>query len=127
MQMKWNPIVNGDLSEVPQNEEFLFTIFDERHNETYVTTGWILEDEGESEVRGVDPWGWGLNSNETKNVKAWMELPEPFKPGRCSVCKHWEQGVDNFGDHWAICHLLDKVPFSQIISLKGCPLEEGVD
>lgn len=76
--MKWHPIVNGDLSGIQQQETLLFTIFDERQNENYVTTGWILEDEGELVVRGVDPWG--LNSNETKKVKAWMELPEPYKP-----------------------------------------------
>ena len=34
MEMKWHPIVNGDLSEVPRDEEFLFSIFDERGKET---------------------------------------------------------------------------------------------
>lgn len=82
MEMKWHPIVNGDLSGIQQQETLLFTLFDEKQNENYVTTGWILEDEGELVVRGVDPWG--LNSNETKKVKAWMELPEPMvdKNGR---------------------------------------------
>lgn len=64
MDMKWHPIVNGDLSGIQQQETILFTLFDERQNENYVATGWILEDEGELVVRGVDPWG--LNSNETK-------------------------------------------------------------
>lgn len=29
MEMKWNPIVNGDLSEVPLFEDVLFTIINE--------------------------------------------------------------------------------------------------
>lgn len=29
MEMKWHPIVNGDLSGIPTNEQFLFTVFDE--------------------------------------------------------------------------------------------------
>lgn len=45
MDMKWHPIVNGDLSGIQQQETLLFTLFDERQNENYVDTGWILEDE----------------------------------------------------------------------------------
>lgn len=48
--MKWHPIVNGDLSGIQQQETILFTLFDERQNENYVTTGWILENEGELQV-----------------------------------------------------------------------------
>lgn len=29
MEMKWNPIIDGDLSGIPRDEELLFTIFDE--------------------------------------------------------------------------------------------------
>ena len=83
MDMKWTSIIDGDLSGIPQQENLLFTIFDERHHENYVATGWILEYEGELEVRGVDPWG--LNSNETKKVKAWMEFPEPYKQEDCPL------------------------------------------
>lgn len=36
MEMKWHPIVNGDLSGIQQQETLLFTIFDERQNENYV-------------------------------------------------------------------------------------------
>ena len=53
MDMKWHPIVNGDLSGIQQQETILFTLFDEKQNENYVATGWILEDEGELVVRGV--------------------------------------------------------------------------
>ena len=92
MEMKWTPIIDGDLSGIQQQETLLFTIFDERQNENYVTTGWILENEGELQVRGVDPWG--LNSNETKKVKAWMELPSPFHPNDCNRCEHLEEWCD---------------------------------
>lgn len=101
MDMKWTPIIDGDLSGIPQQENLLFTLFDERRNENYVATGWILEYEGELEVRGVDPWG--LNSNETKKVKAWMEFPQPFGVNGCSNCAELEERMDAFGDRWAEC------------------------
>lgn len=125
MEMKWHPIVNGDLSGIQQQETLLFTIFDERQNENYVTTGWILENEGELVVRGVDPWG--LNSNETKKVKAWMELPEPYKqnPDKCFKCKyvhlqHDEDDEDS--DDWFECELLERdVPDNG--KPEDCPLK----
>ena len=67
---------------------------------------------------------WKFKHFDIKDVEAWMKLPhEPFEPGRCDDCTHGEQGIDNFGDHWSKCKLLDDVPFSQIIRLKGCPLD----
>ena len=118
MEMKWHPIENGDLTGIQQQETLLFTIFDERHNENYVATGWILENDGEWEVRGVDPWG--LNSNETKRVKAWMELPSPFHPSDCNRCEHLEEWCDEFGaGRW--CELLKNVPFTEI-KPGDCPL-----
>lgn len=36
MEMKWNPIIDGDLSEVPVFEDVLFTIIDEATGEDYV-------------------------------------------------------------------------------------------
>lgn len=111
MDMKWTSIIDGDLSGIPQQENLLFTIFDERHNENYVATGWILEYEGELEVRGVDPWG--LNSNETKKVKAWMEFPEPYKPtpDRCFKCDHGKLQHDEDSDNWFECELLNRAVF----------------
>lgn len=41
MKMKWHPIVNGDLSGIPINEEFLFTVFDEIDDQTYVIKGLV--------------------------------------------------------------------------------------
>lgn len=43
MDMKWTPIVNGDVSKVPRGEELLFTVFDEEDGETYATSGWTEE------------------------------------------------------------------------------------
>ena len=123
MEMKWNPIVNGDLSEVPRYEDALFTIIDNLTGDSYVICDEIDPTYARNDIAVFRNGALG----RTEKVIAWMELPEPFEPGKCSVCKHREQGVDNFGDHWAVCHLLDNVPFSQIISLKGCPLEEEVD
>lgn len=108
MEMKWHPIENGDLSGIPQNEDILFTIFDERHNENYVATGWVLENQGEWEVGGVDPWG--LNNNETKKVKAWMKHPEPYKPApdKCFKCNHGHLQHDEDSDNWFECELLQR-------------------
>lgn len=33
MEMKWHPIVNGDVSKVPRGEELLFTVLDEDDGE----------------------------------------------------------------------------------------------
>ena len=44
MDMKWHPIVNGDLSGIPINEEFLFTVFDEIADKHYVIKGLSLMD-----------------------------------------------------------------------------------
>lgn len=54
-------------------------------------------------MRGVDPWG--LNSNETKKVKAWMEFPEPYKQGGCDMCKRLKQWTDGLGDRLSQCEL----------------------
>ena len=109
MEMKWTSIIDGDLSGIPQQENLLFTIFDERRRENYVAAGWVLENEVEFEVGGVDPWG--LKSNETKKVKARPEFPEPYKPNMCSDCEHWKKGVDSFGDPWEKCELIVDPPF----------------
>ena len=115
MDMKWTPIIDGDLSGIPQQKNLLFTIFDERRHENYIAAGWILEYEGELEVRGVNPWG--LNSNETKKVKAWMEFPQPFTPNDCNGCAHYRVWIDGFGDRWSKCELWNE-PFAMV----DCPL-----
>lgn len=123
MNMKWNPIIDGDLSGIPRDEEFLFTIFDERDGETYVTTAWIIEYDGEydGELEVREASASGLIIHEAENVKAWMEIPEPFKPGRCDICKHWKSWIDNFGDRWSKCELMEIGTF---VPLQKCPLKK---
>lgn len=80
MEMKWHPIVNGDLSGIPKYEHFLFTIDDELGVKSYVVCG---------EVRGIieDLFVFGGGCcYEAENVKAWMELPEPFNQERHIKC-----------------------------------------
>lgn len=80
MEMKWHPIVNGDLSGIPKYEHFLFTIDDELGVKSYVVCG---------EVRGIieDLFVFGGGCcYEAENVKAWMKLPEPFNQDRHIKC-----------------------------------------
>lgn len=122
MILKWNPIVGGDLSEIPRNENTIFTVFDEDTGEYYTATG-IVNDY----MMGYGYLCIGAMDIpvEVANIKAWMELPESFKPGRCDMCKYWKERIDEYGDGCAKCELLDGVPFSHIINLKSCPLEGG--
>ena len=43
MDMKWNPIVDGDLSEVPRDEDIIFTVLDERTGKGYTEIGAVSE------------------------------------------------------------------------------------
>lgn len=108
MEMKWHSIVNGDLSGIPRDEEFLFTVFDEEDGGTYVTTAYIVEYEGEVEVRKAAPCG--LTFYKAENVKAWMELPEPYKPtpDKCFKCNHGHLQRDEYSDNWFECELLQR-------------------
>lgn len=115
MDMKWTPIIDGDLRGIPRDEELLFTVFDERDGETYVTTAWVSEYEGEVEVR--EATSAGLEIHEAKNVKAWMEFPQPFTPNGCNNCAEWEEWTDAFGDRWSKCELWNE-PFR----MDDCPL-----
>lgn len=124
MVMKWNPIVNGDLSEVPRDKNTIFTVFDEDTGEFYTATGVVNDYMMGYGYLCIGAMGIPV---EVANVKAWMELPEPYQPGRCNVCKHWRMWTDSFGDHWSKCELLDNVPFSLIINSKGCPLDKEVN
>lgn len=118
MEMKWNPIVNGDLSEVPRDEDIIFTVFDKNTKEVYTARG-IINDC----MLGHGYVCVGLMDFpiEVANIKAWVELPEPFEPGRCDMCKHNEQWTDCFGDRWSKCK------FSERMFIKGCPTEKEVD
>ena len=111
MGMKWHPIIDGDLSGIPRDEELLFTVFDEQDG-NYVVSCWIEEYfEGNLEVTN------GLNYYEAKDVKAWMDFPPPFTPNDCNVCAHYRVWVDGFGDRWSKCELWNE-PFR----MDDCPL-----
>lgn len=120
MEMKWHPIIDGDLSEVPVFEDVLFTIIDEATGEDYV----IYDELNPTYLKDgfVVFYQTGTLSREEK-VTAWGELPESFKPGRCDMCKHWKEWIDEFGDGCAECELLKNVPFTKI-KFGKCPLEK---
>lgn len=117
MEMKWNPIVNGDLSEVPREEDVLFTVRDEDTGEVYTTIGEAIDYFVEN-CGYVFAGRWIPHPVDKESLKAWMKPPEPFEPGRCDICTHWEQHIDNFSDRWARCDLNEGCLFP-----KGCPLE----
>lgn len=127
MIMKWNPIENGNLSGIPRDKRLLFTGID--HGKRYVDFGYIesrLENHGLASIGNLVSISDIKLPVEAKTVKAWMEIPEPFKPGRCNMCKHREEWTDNFGDRHSKCELFDNVPFSQIISSESCPIDKEI-
>lgn len=115
MDMKWHPIVNGDLSGIPRDERLLFTGID--CGELYVDFGYV-----ESWQNYVAAYICDDRAPvESKELIAWMEIPEPFKPGRCDMCKHWKEWIDNFGDRWSKCELMEIGTF---VPLQKCPLKK---
>ena len=90
MIMKWKPIENGDLSEVPRDEDVLFTAIDEYTGEFYTTVGEV--DDFFIEQGGYIFAGKKICSPVSiESLVAWMKLPEPFIPGRCDGCEYLEQ------------------------------------
>ena len=116
MEMKWHPIVNGDVSKVPRGEELLFTVFDEEDGETYATACWTEEGYDGNLVARTGARCFGAEC-----LTAWMELPPPYKPkSKCFRCTHLVDWMDEFGDRWLECELLN-VPFTKI-KPENCPL-----
>lgn len=116
MDVKWNPIVDGDLSEVPRDEEIIFTVLDEETGEVYTTIGEASD--CFIEKGGYVFAGRGIpHPVDTKSIKAWMKLPEPYQPGMCGICKHCRVWIDGFGDRWSKCELWNE-PFAMV----ECPL-----
>lgn len=116
MDMKWNPIIDGDLSGIPRDERLLFTGID--CGELYVDFGYI-----ESRL-GDHVFVYSGDNEipiESKEFIAWMEIPEPYQPGRCDICKHWKEWIDNFGDRWSKCELMEIGTF---VPLQKCPLKK---
>lgn len=117
MEMKWNPIEDGDLSEVPCDEEVILTVLDEETGEVYTATAEINNSFLE---HGRVFVGEQIVYVDFKSLKAWMKLPEPFEPKDCSRCAHLKEWADEFGaGRW--CELLKNVPFTKI-KPGDCPL-----
>lgn len=119
MEMKWNPIVNGDLSEVPLFEDILFTIIDEDTGTSYVIYDEINLGFARKNIAVFNRNG---SLKREEKVIAWSELPEPFKPKDCNICAYRKEWTDEFGDNWFECELLqcDVPPNGK---LNDCPLK----
>lgn len=76
MEMKWNPIVDGDLGDVPIFEDVLFTIIDEVTGEAYVIYDTIDPRLAKDGIVAFSEW----TLDRTEKVIAWADLPEPYKP-----------------------------------------------
>lgn len=117
MEMKWHPIVNGDLSEVPLFDDVLFTIINEDTGGLYVICD-ELDYETFTEDGSAVFYKWVLDRSE--KVLAWAELPEPYKQGGCDMCKHLKQWTDEFGDRLSQCELWPEY------KPEDCPIKKEV-
>lgn len=114
MEGKWHPIIDGDLSGIPRDKRLLFSVIDQ--GELYVDFGYlesILEKQAMIDVGDIG------TLVKAKECVAWMEVPDPYRPGRCDICVHLEQWIDNFGDCWSKCKLLKKDDV-----FPRCPLDD---
>ena len=122
MEMKWHPIIDGDLNGIPTNRWVLFTCGEDDGVETFVCMGMAelyIKDEG------LVSLGERKDLYPSTGVIAWMELPEPYMPGRCDTCKHWKEWIDEYGDGCAKCELIVDPPF--LFSTEQyfkCPLDD---
>ena len=74
MDMKWTPIIDRDLSEVPVFEDVLFTIIDEATGEDYV----IYDELNPTYLNdGFVVFYQKGTLERTEKVVAWANLPEP--------------------------------------------------
>lgn len=115
MNMKWNPIVNGDLSGVPRDTRLLVTRIN--NGRLYVDFGYlesILEKHAMIEVGDVG------TLVKAEDVVAWMEIPEPYQPDRCDICNQCRVFIDGSGTRWSKCELMGIATF---VPLK-CPLKK---
>ena len=115
MEMKWHPIEDGNMEELNGSAQYIFTVEIipmEGKPRRLVTIGEPYE---MSVMKFVHP-----DVSEVE-YKAWAEVPEPYEPGRCDICKHWRVWIDGFGDRWSKCELMDIATF---VPLKKCPLKK---
>lgn len=116
MELKWHLIEDGKMKGIPRDEEVIFTVLDEDTGEVRTASGKV--DEHFLKKYGYVFVGTPRYPVETKTLKAWMELPPPYKPkNKCFNCEHLEEWTDAFGDRWSECKFGDDV-----FSTTGCPL-----
>lgn len=118
--MKWNPIIDGDLSEVPRDEDVIFTVLDEQTGEVYTAIGEVSDD-------FLHEYGYvfvGVTSYpvEVESLMAWMKLPQPFKLTDCNDCPLLPVCTDKFGDIGSECKLFKVMK----IKPEDCPLKKEV-
>lgn len=114
MEMKWHPIIDGNMEELNECAQYIFTveiILMDGNSRRLVTIGTPYE---MSCMKFTHP------DVEEVEYKAWAEVPEPYEPGGCDMCKHMKQWCDNFGDRWSKCELMGIATF---VPLK-CPLKK---
>ena len=109
--MEWHPIIDGNMEELNGSAQYIFTVEIipmEGKPRRLVTIGEPYE---MSCMKFVHP--------DVREVeyKAWAEVPEPYEPGGCGMCKHRKQWTGEFGDRLTKCELWNK-PFA----MDDCPL-----
>lgn len=114
MEMKWHPIINGNMEELNESAQYIFTVE-------------IIQMDGNSRrlvTIGVpyDMSCMKFTHPDVREVeyKAWAEVPEPYEPGMCGICKHCRVWIDGFGDRWSKCELMG---IATVVPLK-CPLKK---
>lgn len=115
METSWTPIVDGDLSAVPRDEYIIFTVLDNATGELYTATGKV--DEFLLQTYG---YVFANRPVKCKALKAWTNLPEPYEPGGCDMCKHRKQWTGEFGDSLTGCELWPEY------KPEDCPLNKEV-
>lgn len=108
MEMKWHPIEDGNLKGVPRDEDIIFSVLDEQTGEVYTAIGEVNDlflDECGQVFVGVTSY-----PVDTASLKAWMKLPEPYKPtpDKCFKCNHGHLQHDEDSDNWFECELLQR-------------------
>lgn len=104
MEMKWHPIEDGNMKDVPRDKDILFTVCDEDTGEVFTGVGKVDEYflmKRRHVFIGVTSYPF-----DAESLKAWTELPEPFTPNDCNKCSYWNEWTDEFGDNWFECELL---------------------
>lgn len=108
MGMKWHPIENGIMNGVPRDEELIFTVLDEDTGEVRTAAGKV-DEYFLKKYRYVFVGRPGYPVDSI-TLKAWMKLPEPYKPtpDKCFKCNHGHLQHEEDSDNWFECELLQR-------------------